>query len=136
VGAVDAAATAARLEGALLAGAAAGALPAFVAALEAALHVIEARVGPGAPGQAPLPPDPVAFAAALGRLTRILHDHELVPDALLGEVCGLAAALGAERLAESLRGEVESFDYERALQTAEALGFAQQAGEPGGPHER
>jgi hypothetical protein len=48
----------------------------------------------------------------------------LVPEPLLREVCGHLAGQDEARLGETLKNEVESFDYERALQTVAAVALA------------
>jgi hypothetical protein len=60
-----------------------------------------------------------------------LDEHELVPGSLLDEVCRQAAQRGAVRLAESLRAEVESYDYARARETAAAIGRLLASAAPG-----
>jgi HPt (histidine-containing phosphotransfer) domain-containing protein len=124
VGAVVLQRAAASFEQELRAGALSASFPAFLQALRDAIDTVTTRVpAPGADRPAP-EFDGVALSAALDRLSRILEEHDLVPDSLLDEVCGRLAAPATERLAESLRNEVESFDYARARQTVEAIARA------------
>jgi CheY-like chemotaxis protein len=121
VGAVEAQAAAAALEQELKAGRAPSSLPDFLRALRSAIGTIESgtREPPPLPVATAFEPD--AFALALERLSRLLEEHELVPDALLADVCAQLAGQGLGRLPETLKNEVESFEYGRALETVDAI---------------
>ncbi len=121
VGAVEAAEAARRLEVELRRGSGSHSLPAFIASLRSALEAVRAGVR-HLPEEPPAgAPDGAALAGTVERLAQILHEHELVPERLLADICRHATALGAARLSESLRSEVGSFDYARALQTLQAI---------------
>jgi two-component system, sensor histidine kinase and response regulator len=122
VGAVDAARLASRLEQELRRADVPKSLPAFVVALESAIQAVKAVVTEPARLPVPAAPDVRALRASAGLLVQVLDDHDLVPDSLLAEVCQQAAALGAGRLADALRAEVQSFDYARARQTVAQIG--------------
>ncbi len=121
VGAVEAAEAARRLEDELRRGRGSQSLPAFIASLRSALGAVKAGVRQ-LPEEHPAgAADGAALAGTVERLAQILHEHELVPERLLADVCRHATALGAARLAESLRSEVGSLDYARALHTLQAI---------------
>jgi signal transduction histidine kinase/CheY-like chemotaxis protein/HPt (histidine-containing phosphotransfer) domain-containing protein len=125
VGAVQAQAAAARLEQELRAGAP-PTVQSFGEALRQAVDAIVARVPqPAAEAAAP---DREAFGDVLARLARLLNDHELVPDALVRQVCAQLASRGESRVAEILRAEVKSFEYGRALETVQGIVRARPAG--------
>jgi PAS domain S-box-containing protein len=114
VGAVEAHKAAASLEQDIRQGAAEPRLGAFAVSLTSAIETIDSRVPAAEQPAGTVPPG--EFARHVSRLIRLLEEHDLVPDSLLRTICGHLAGHGAGRLADTLKNDVESFNYERALQ--------------------
>jgi two-component system, sensor histidine kinase and response regulator len=113
VGATEAHQRAADLEQDLRRRAVTPRLDAFVSALKSAVAAIDAHVPAVETPAGALHPG--EFTTLVTRLVRLLEEHDLVPDSLLRGICGHLTAHGATRLAETLKNDVESFNYERAL---------------------